>query len=54
VTGFGYVQEDAAAIDFHVTATSPVLDLVAAGSCLSTDIDGQPRSAPCDAGSDER
>ena len=48
VTMFGYT--DPAGFDYHLAAGSPALGAGAPGDCPTTDIDGQSRSSPCDAG----
>jgi len=52
VASFGYVNPGG--FDFHLAPGSPALGAGAPGECPSNDIDGQARSSPCDAGSDER
>jgi hypothetical protein len=52
VASFGYV--DPGGFDFHLAPGSPALGAGVPGECPSNDIDGQARSSPCDAGSDER
>jgi hypothetical protein len=42
-----------AGFDYHLTAGTLAENFVPGSACSATDVDGQPRGAPCDAGSDE-
>jgi hypothetical protein len=42
-----------AAFDFHIQPGSPAINAGNPANCASIDIDGQPRSGTCDAGSDQ-
>lgn len=52
VTSFGYVS--AGDFEYRITAASPANGAGAPGDCPAVDFEGQSRSDPCDAGSDER